>query len=225
MNEHGLSQNAAIIETLLQAKNLCKSLVGPNGAVQNSSAIQESHITAASSRVSLDLSATLSRTIYGSPNDHTDNSLESVPSGLKILRAAGFVKLPVAASVSKALFVPQRPYDHAVNLVARFCAPRRRAKVAWIFHAQSMFVPYPPGLESRGVDISNVLFVETSTPDRALKTICNEMFFESIIFDHKISSTTLQIVRKWLKPTASPLLAKADALVATRADRLAVLIE
>lgn len=139
--------------------------------------------------------------------------------------------LVILNKTEKMIAAPRRReglYEAALALVLAHLAahPRRlRPYVGWVHSARSGVLPYPPAFASRGLSLSQLLFVESERPARTLHALMQEDYFSAIVVDAAFDGALVHLGRRWLKAADQPQIFTAERLGDYASDKLLVLLD
>ncbi|MCA2961867.1 MAG: hypothetical protein IOD12_16575 [Silvanigrellales bacterium] len=132
-----------------------------------------------------------------------------------------------------AISVPLRRYAEALALLKRQEVrlgagqghEQARAAVAWIFRPCDTVRLHPAALESHGLALRDLLFLESLRPEATLQSACELDAFRAIVVEAPATRAGLHIAHRWTKPPAQGAeVVRADALARFERHKLVVFL-
>ena len=104
------------------------------------------------------------------------------------------------------LRIKNSAYEKAISHITAFAAwfknhisPQGKApRMAWLCERHAPCAPYPPALQSRGLPLENILFLESESLLQSTQQLCEDDFFDTLILQGQTQPVLLKIAHRWL---------------------------
>jgi hypothetical protein len=151
-----------------------------------------------------------------------------------VLRSHSPIRLPLRGA--PALSFPLRRYAEALALLAAqaeaFAAGRSASPsavlpslIAWIFSPDDVVRLHAAALESHGLPLESVLFLESRAPAATLQSVCELDAVRAVVVEGRPTPGALRTAYRWTKPASAAGVFKADVMESFPRDKLVVFLD